>query len=282
MAAIACAAAFAYCFYGFNLKIAEYTEDGNSIAEMYTYFTTLISLLILVDSAIVLPYAVSGIRKKRFTLPKWLSMLHFSTATCAILMLLFTLIFILPESVGRAFGGGNFELHIICPAAILISYCMLESHYKYSLKDILICILPFIAYSLVYLVMVVFIGEENGGWEDLYSLTDAVPAAVALVGLYALIFAIAWLIKKLTDIMTNVRKKHMVASWRDDLEPEAVNKEVYNLGRRYGKQGVINDVEVPIDILSLLADHYNMDLKKLCAVYMDGMYGGAMAKGFDK
>jgi hypothetical protein len=40
---------------------------------------------------------------------------------------------------------------------------MVETGHPYARRDTLICLIPFLAYSLVYIVMVAILGEECGG-----------------------------------------------------------------------------------------------------------------------
>ena len=44
-------------------------------ASLFYYFTVLSAILSAAGAAFMIPYAVDGARKKRFTLPKWVALL---------------------------------------------------------------------------------------------------------------------------------------------------------------------------------------------------------------
>ena len=264
---------------GANLVL--YVRSGWAISDFFSYFTNLSNILITLAGSFIVPYSVNGIRNKRFVLPRWLSMMHYSGIICICLVHIFTLVFILPYNRDFAVGGPGIFLHVISPLAIVISYFMVESHYDYSVKEVHLCMLPFFVYSLVYFVMVVIIGPENGGWEDLYMLNTYVPAYFSMPFMYLITFSLAMIIRKLSDALYKWRMNRMISSWNKDMDVVEIQVEVYGLGRYYGLNGDMNNLTVPFDILEFLAKHYNMDIKKMYAAYTKGLYNGIIERNED-
>ena len=186
VALVACVVTMVLSISAITSNLIKYVDSGLGIRDLLQYFTIQSNLMTALASSFIIPYAINGIRRKRFVYPKWLSMLHYSGTLCTTLTMVFALLFILPHDRDLAIGAHNFFLHVICPIGILISFCMVESSYKYSRKDNLICLLPVLVYSLVYLTMVVIIGEERGGWKDLYLLDEFIPWYFSIFLMYFL------------------------------------------------------------------------------------------------
>ena len=271
---IACVITLVCSVSALSVDIAIYVKQGWPISEMFSYFTTLSNILISIASSFIVPFAIDGIRYKRFIMPKWLSMLHYSGIICISLVFIFVLVAIMPYDMEFAVGGPNFFLHIISPIAIIISFFMVESHYNYSHKELLVCMIPFFIYSIVYVVMVAVLGPEKGGWEDLYMLNTFLPAAVSLPIVYLVTYALARILRKLSDVLYDYRRKHLLSSWSKDIDLVEVKIEVYGLGRFYGLNGDENSLSVPMDIMELVADRYNVSTRELYTVYTKGLFNG--------
>lgn len=270
---VACTVTLICSLAALGAELVLYGINDWKISYFFAYFTTISNILTALAGSFIMPYAITGIRRKRFVLPKWLSMFHYSGVICITLVFIFMLFIILPYDKDFALGGPNFFLHVICPIAIIVSYFMVESHYDYSKKEVLKCMIPFFIYSIVYVVMV-SIGPENGGWKDLYKLNTYVSFAVSVPVGYISVFVIALLIKKLADLLYIKRENELISSWRKDADPVEVKIEVYGLGRYYGLHGDKNSLSVPFDILESLSKHYNIEVADLYSAYAKGLYHG--------
>ncbi|MBR5755966.1 MAG: hypothetical protein IKX96_00250 [Firmicutes bacterium] len=274
LALIACSVTLICSVSAIIATIARNIGNGETLSSVFMYFTTLSNMLTTLASSFIFPYAVNGIRKKRFVMPKWLYMVHYSGAICTTLVFIFAMVFILPYNRQFAIGGSNFYLHVICPIEVLISFELIEATYKYSKKDIMICLVPFLIYSIVYIVMVVFVGEANGGWPDIYMVCTFVPVYVSFPAMWVLAAAVALGIKKLSNVLNRKREAQLVSFWKEDADPVEINIEVYGLGRFYGLHGDKNDLSVPLDILESVSKRYRLDADKLYNVYVKGLLHG--------
>lgn len=278
VALIACCDTFFFTVAAIVSSLIHYSRMGWTIRDYFRYFTTLSNLLTALAAVFIIPFAVNGLRKKRFVYPKWLFLLHYMGTIYTTITFVFAMVFILPWDPEFVFGGVQLYLHVVCPIAILIAFELVEGSTlitrEYSMK----CLIPFFIYSLVYVVMVVVIGEEHGGWEDLYMLNTYVPFYISLPAIWLFSYVIASLIRILANRLNERRRNRMLAHWKEDMEPVEINIEVYGLGRYMGTQDTISELSVPYDILQMIGERYSMDPAALMNVYMKGLLDAVKEK----
>ena len=85
----------------------------------FFYFTMIANTLAAFSISFAIPFAVEGIKKQRFVLPKWIALLNFVSTTSITIMLAFVLFFMSWVSPYDAFGGINLIMHVFCPTFIL-------------------------------------------------------------------------------------------------------------------------------------------------------------------
>ena len=271
VALIACSSTFFFTLASIVSSLIQYSQVGWSLRDYFRYYTTLSNMLAAVAAVFTIPFAINGLRKKRFVYPRWLFLLHYMGTICTTMTFVFAIFFILPWDSWFAVGGTQLYLHVVCPIAILIAFELVESGYQITRKNTLNCLLPFFIYTLVYVFQVVFLGEANGGWEDLYLLNTLVPFYISLPAVWLLAYVIATLIRILANRLDDRRRKHLISFWKEDLEPVEVKTEVYGLGRLYGQLDSRSELSIPYDTLELLAERYSMDPADLLKVYMKGL-----------
>lgn len=252
-------------------SVVRYVRQGWSLAVLFRYFTTLSNILTALASSFIIPYAVSGIARKHFAYPKWLSMMHYSGTVCTTITMCFSMTFILAVNPVLAIGGYNFFLHVICPTAVLVSYMMVESSQELTPKETVRCMIPFFAYSLVYMFMVIILEV----WDDFYMFNSVLPFWLSLPLMWVLGCAIAFVIRKVSSKLSARRRSHMISLWRLELDSVEIKTEVFGLGRYNGLAGDPNDLNIPYDIIRQLASRYAIDFRDLAEVYVRGLLDGA-------
>ena len=258
-----------------GLSVSYIHRQTDATYSLFHYFTVNSNLLSAAGAAFMIPYALEGIRKKRFVFPKWVSLFQYSGAICTTLTMIFSILFIFPSQGAKmAFGGMNFYLHIVCPICALILLFMVETDVRFTLSDSMVCLFPFFVYALIYVTNVVLVGEENGGWKDIYYIATYTPAAVSAPLMFMLGYGVSYLISFFYNRLSDLRKKHFVSLWKDDATPVEINIEVYGLGRYNGKHMEDNNLAMPVDIFKMLAKKYGMELSSLCRVYNKGVIDG--------
>ena len=258
--------------------LVDFSKNGTDIAELFHYFTINSNILTALAAGIIIPFAIEGIRKKRFTYPKWAAIFHYSGTICTTLTMIFAICVISWFDPNMAFGGTNLFLHLICPILVLISFFMVESDHHYTFRDSLIGLIPFFIYCSVYLYQVIFVGENNGGWSDFYHVTDYVPLYISFLGIMLMGFGIALAIRLFSNRLNECRRKKLTAFWKPDADPVEIKIEVFGLGRYTGKYGDKDNICLPLDILELMAKRYSIKTDELLRVFIKGMMEGMKEK----
>ena len=259
-------------FYGMIAGVIRtITVKGRDGFSAFLYFTRISNMLAMVSVSFLIPFAVEGIRKRRFVLPKWIATLHYLSATSIAIMMVFVFGFMSWTSPDNAFVGiHNLFLHIICPILILISYFQIENQHQFSLKDCLIGCIPFYLYLVIYIIEVLFIGEANGGWRDLYHIQEYVSPVVIIPLLLLLGFVVSYLVAVSSNYLVKKRKEKMFLYWEKEVDPIEAKIEAYGLGNMMSKTKDENNILIPLDILEYLAQKSHLNTDDLIKSYMIG------------
>ena len=271
LALIASLITFFVSLYAIAGGIVQNIERGLTVQELFHWFTINSNFLTAFSACMIVPFATEGIRKKHFSYPKWVAMFHYSGMVCTTLTMVFSLVFMSWVDPEAAFGGYNTYLHILCPILVLLSFFLVEAGFHYTLKDSLIAAGPTFLYEMIYMVEVVIIGKENGGWEDMYHMTEYVPFAVSVVGVTLLALGISLLIRRLYNRMIRIRSRKMAERlWPEDVNPVEINIEIFGLGRYMGRHADAEYVELPLELIDNIADRYHVKTEELIRPYMRG------------
>ncbi len=276
-ALIACISTFAMCLFAVAGGLIENPsvltpERGSQLFKLFTVNSNFFSAI---GAALMIPYAVEGIRKKRFSYPKWIQLIQYSGAICTTLTIVFAVCLIFPaRGAGLAFGRMNFWLHLVCPIMTLILLFTVETDLELSLNESILCLTPFYIYAAVYLINVVLIGEENGGWRDIYMLATYMPPALSAPLMFLLGFGIAQGIRAVYNRLADYRQNKMQRLWDDDLSPVEIKIEVYGLGRYTGMHDEVTGITVPIDIFQKFAERYEVTMDELTRTFSKGVADG--------
>ena len=243
-------------------------EDG---FVSFIYYTMLSNTLAALSMAFVFPYAIDGIRKKRFTPPKWVAVLHYMVTSSIVITMVFVLAFMSWASPDDAFGGADIVTHVFCPLLILVSFFQMENGHLLSWKERLLGAAPFCIYLIVYFIETGVIGESNGGWPDIYRIKEYLSPVLAIPVLLVLAFGVSTAIAVISNYLTKKRKKKMYLFWSDDLEPVEVRIEAFGMGRMAGQCSEKNNIQIPYDILEELAQKYNLETEDLIKPFVKGL-----------
>lgn len=249
-----------------------YTRNGVAPIDLFQYFTIDANILTAFGAAMMIPYAVDGLRKKRFYCPKWAMCFHYSGVVCITLIMFFAVFVISIIDKEMAFYGYNFYLHIICPIMILISFFVIESYYKISIKMSLMSIIPVFVYALIYIYEVIIKGTSAGGWEDIYYFTKFASPVFSFVAMMLISFLIAVIIGLIYNKLSRVREKKFIDNlWGDDASPIEIKIELFGLGRFMGKKENKSYAIIPLDIILLISDKYHIKREELIRAFIKGM-----------
>lgn len=270
LALVACLVTIALSLYAITSGIVEYVLGGRSAFELFYWFTTNGNFLAVFSAAIIIPYAVEGIRKKYFSYPRWIAVIHYSGMICVTLIIVVAATLISWIDPENAYGGNNLYLHLICPLMVIISFFLVESGYRFSVKEALIACVPAFLYFIIYLIEVFIIGEEKGGWKDMYYIKK-IPLFISLPGIILFTLGIAFLIRALYNRLTLYRKRKFTSKlWPKDINPVEINIELFGLGRYMGKNTDKEFIEIPMRLINGIADLYGFKAEDLTRPYIRG------------
>ena len=247
-------------------------ERGNQLFRLFTVNSNTFSAI---GALLMIPYAAEGVRKKHFTYPKWIQLIQYSGAICTTLTFLFAVFLIFPTLGPRpAFMNMNFWLHLVCPMMTLILIFSAEADMKLSLKESVLCLVPFFIYAAVYIVNVVLIGEANGGWRDIYRLATYLPASISAPLMFMLGFLVADGIRIIYNRLVERRQKEMKSLWDENLSPVEIKIEADGLGRYTGMHDEDTNIVLPIDIFRQLAQRYDISIDEMARSFSKGVADG--------
>ncbi|MGN1095273.1 MAG: hypothetical protein ACI4QR_02675, partial [Eubacteriales bacterium] len=232
-------------------------ERGGKIFMLFTVNSNLVAA---VGAALMIPYSIDGLRRKWHSIPKWESRLLYCGAVSVCLTFLFSMSIILPKNGVSAVTGMNLGLHLICPILVMILFLCVENELSLTFLDSILALIPFACYSVVYAVMVLIIGEENGGWRDIYHLTQFLPSWAAIIVMYALAFAISSAIRAAHNYFSRVRAKHLSQDMLCiDKLPEYYDAyiAIAQLSKFFTGKSYTDEFIVPIDLLRQLSERYD-------------------------
>ena len=255
-------------FMAFAIGIRTFTDEDESI---FHYFTVLANLFSAAGAAFMVPYAAEGVRQKRFVLPRWIRLFQFCGALWLLITLSCTLLVILPISGKRAVTGMNFWMHIVLPAITVVLFLCVETGVFLKRKEMILALVPFWVYMAVYYIMVVVIGKENGGWEDIYFITSYIPAWVAILVLLVLGFAEAVLLRYVHNRRAKKSVERLTRLWKEDMEDAELKVEAFGLGRFMAAHSDEAGVTFPMDIFGMMSDRYGVPVYDLSRAYARGM-----------
>ncbi|MBP5242483.1 MAG: hypothetical protein J6Z36_02190 [Clostridia bacterium] len=141
------------------------------------FFTVLSNMFVAIAAAIILCYNIRNVLKDEYVFPKWAMRVKFSATVAVTVTLLTVILFLGPLQVAfgnsyfSLFGNNNLFLHLITPVLAIITLLFFERTENFEFKNTWLGLIPTVLYSILYVVMVVIIGEENGGWMDFYGFT---------------------------------------------------------------------------------------------------------------
>ena len=180
-----------------------------------------------------------------------------------------TLLLILPVQGREAVTGMNFWLHLITPVLTVVLFQCVETGVSFRRREMLRALIPYWGYMLVYFLMVV-VGEENGGWEDIYYTRAFWPAWVSAILMFLLGLGEAALLRWVHDRRAKAARTRLTRAWREDLSPTELKIEAFGLGRYMAAHSDLSGVALPMDILGLMSERCGVPVYDLTRAYVKG------------
>ncbi len=236
----------------------------------FCMFTVNSNILCAAAMAMVIPYTLDGLRTHNYHMPRWIVDLVYMGVTAVALTFLVSL-FILSPAKGFVliFTGSRFFLHGVCPILAIVAFCFFMSEKRLTIRDSLLALIPVLIYAVVYVVMVVVVGEENGGWNDFYGFLTRLPMWIPLAAIMPLTFLIATGIRVLHNRSYDKRKADESAFFSRLFADADVRRIVAAMARSHSSAKIL-DIVIPSRIITIMLEHSKSDatLEECCEIYL--------------
>lgn len=236
----------------------------------FCMFTVNSNILCAAAMAMVIPYTLDGLRTHNYHMPRWIVDLVYMGVTAVALTFLVSL-FILSPAKGFVliFTGSRFFLHGVCPILAIVAFCFFMSEKRLTIRDSLLALIPVLIYAVVYVVMVVVVGEENGGWNDFYGFLTRLPMWIPLAAIMPLTFLIATGIRVLHNRSYDRRKADESAFFSQLFADADVRRIVAAMARSHSSAKIL-DIVIPSRIITIMLEHSKSDatLEECCEIYL--------------
>ena len=258
-----------------NLLKAPSELDEEVGLKTFRMYTVLSNMFVGISIAMTIPFAVDGIREKNYHLPRWLVNLLFVSTTCI------TLTFLISLTLLSAVAGfsemmltsSNLLLHSIVPISTIILFLFINTYHTIKFKATLYALIPILIYAINYLILAIIIGPENGGWRDHYQFNKFIPWYFVFVGIFALAFGIANLIRVIHNRMHKRDKLATEEYYQNAPEYNlpTIEEAIQKLAQENKKYDVGGEVIVPRRIIAFFEKKYNSGkpVSELCKIYLD-------------
>ena len=237
-------------------------------------FTTLSNILVSIAAMLCIPFQIQGLRNNNYHLPNWIiDLMYIGTTTVALTFVCaISVISIAQGFVVAMFSKSNIFLHTINPilSIILFTFINCDHHIKYKKSSL--TMIPIFIYALVYLIMAFIVGEEKGGWRDVYGFNAFIPWPIMFVIMMALSLGISLLLCFLHNKKHAKTKQALINYYMKsgDYDFDNIEKAINKLAlenRAYYKGGYI---EIPTKPISSLKQRYSSNLsdEELYLIYL--------------
>lgn len=169
----------------------EEMHPGKTKFHFFIYFTSDSNILNGICSLILILFLLMMLCGNGISIPFWVYALHF-IGTCAVMVTCATVILFLGPIAGykKMYTGSDLYLHLICPVLSLVSIVILSTGYIGEIPFYMtfLGIIPTVIYGILYIILVLLVGPEKGGWEDFYTFNRGgkwyISASLMIVGSY--------------------------------------------------------------------------------------------------
>lgn len=241
----------------------------------FRMYTVLSNMLVSITAALSIPFAVDGIRNRNYHLPRWIVNLTFVAVSVIFLTFSVSLCILSPYAGFYVImlEKGNIFLHTLVPLTSIILFMFINNYHNVKFKMCFVALIPVFTYAVVYLISVIVIGENNGGWRDHYHFQEFLPWPVVALLLLSVAFGMAVVIRLVHNHTHKIDKmlieKHYQENEKYDLEK--IEEVIINMARENKQYDQRGEVTVPRRVIIMLEKKYNSGkpLSELCKLYID-------------
>ena len=244
----------------------------------FAMFTVDSNILAGLTMLLAIPYTIDGLRTGYYHLPDWVVVLMYVGVNAVALTFLVSLFILAPiKGFVLIFTGSRFFLHAVCPVLSILAFCCFINSHIIRLKEAVIAMIPVFIYTVVYLVMVIFIGEERGGWNDFYGFATKVPIWVSMLVILPASFGIAMLLRWAHNARCLSQRQKDAALYRSFCEGEDLREVLVKMARANKKDIRTKSIVIPTQVIRLmiLNSGSEMDPAEASRIYLEAFLAEA-------
>ena len=265
LCALICAGIVAICVcVGVTMNLVTIFDENFDHMGIRTFcmFTVDSNILAGLTMLLCVPYTVDGLRTGYYHLPDWVVVLMHVSVTAVSLTFLVSLCILAPvKGFVLIFTGSRFFLHGVCPIVSIVTFCCFIKSHLIRLWESFLALIPVFLYAAVYLVMVVFIGEERGGWNDFYGFATRVPIWISLVAILPLTYGIAALLRLGHDSRCRRQREKDAALCRETYRGADLRQVVEQMARSRRQELNADRLVIPTQIIRHMIENSDSDLE---------------------
>ena len=269
----ACVVAVCVCVGVVMNLVTLYDENFDHMGiRTFCMFTVDSNILAALSMLLCIPYTVDGLRTGYYHLPDWTVVLMHIAVTAVSLTFLVSLFILAPvKGFVLIFTGSRFFLHGVCPILSIIAFCCFINSHLVRPKESPLALIPVAVYALVYLVMVVVIGEAHGGWNDFYGFATRIPLWISLTAILPVTFGIASLLRLGHNRCCLRRREKDAALCRDAYTGADLGQVVAEMARSCRRELRTGSIVIPSPLIGymILNSGSDMEQDELCRRYLD-------------
>ncbi len=238
----------------------------------FCMFTVDSNILAGLSMLLCLPYTVDGLRTGYYHLPDWVVVLMHISVTAVSLTFLVSLFILAPvKGFALIFSGSRFFLHGVCPVLCIVAFCCFINSHLIRFREALLALIPVLVYAAVYLVMVVFIGEERGGWNDFYGFATRVPLWVSFLVIIPLTAGIIMLLRLGHNRCCLRRRSRDAELYRAAYSGADLKEVVENMARSHRKELKTASIVIPSQTIGYMIQNSgnDLDVAEGCRLYLE-------------
>lgn len=258
------------------LNVANVYDTHNPESGLGTLrmFTTLSCLFVSTTAILCIPFQIQGIRYNNYHLPNWIvDLMYVGVSIIALtFMMAISAISIINGPYEALVARSNIFMHTLIPIFSILLFTLINSDHHIKAFKTIYAMIPIFIYSIVYFIMAIAIGEDNGGWRDVYGFNRFLPWPVSLI----IVMTVAILSTTLLRILHNKnhqRRKKAIYNYyalSDDFKFDSINEAIKKLAMDNKKYYFGGYIEIPTKSIKALKDRYNSSLNddELYVIYL--------------
>ena len=243
----------------------------------FCMFTVNSNIIAGISMMLCLPYTIDGLRTGNYHLPDWVVVMMHTTVTAVSLTFLVSLFILAPvKGFYLIFSGSRFFLHGVCPVLSIVTYCCFINSHMIRIRETGLAMIPILLYTVLYIVMVVFIGEERGGWNDFYGFTTRAPLWVSMLVILPAAYGVDFLLRLAHNRCCQKRREKDAELYKAAYSGKDLREVIAEMARSRRKELKLKNPTIPVQMIGYMIQNTGseLDIDEATRIYFDAWMEG--------